>query len=89
MDRVWNKMVCIRAGIENELAIRMDERVLRWFEHVETMDEYRVARMVLVADVSGGWGRSRQRLGWINGMKVALGKRDDGGGDNEPKIGRS
>ena len=33
-----------RAGIERELASRADQRVLRWFGHVERMDEYRMAR---------------------------------------------
>ena len=28
-----------RAGIERELASRADQRVLRWFGHVERMDE--------------------------------------------------
>ena len=32
-----------RAGIEKELASRADQRVLRWFGHVERMDEYRMA----------------------------------------------
>ena len=42
-----------RAGIEGELASRADQRVLRWFGHVERMDDYRMARMVLMAEVSG------------------------------------
>ena len=42
-----------RAGIERELASRADQRVLRWFGHVEIMDEYRMARRVLMAGVSG------------------------------------
>ena len=42
---------------------------------VERMDEYRVARRVLMAEVSGGRVRGRPRLGWMNGMKVALGNR--------------
>ena len=29
---------------------------------------------------SGGWVRGRPRLGWMDGMKVALGNRNDGGG---------
>ena len=33
---------------------RVDQRVLRSFGHVERMDEYHTARMVLMADVSGG-----------------------------------
>ena len=42
-----------RAGIERELASRADQRVLRWFGHVERMDDYRMARRVLMAEVSG------------------------------------
>ena len=38
MDRVRNEEVCRRAGIGRELATRVDQRVLRWFGHVERMD---------------------------------------------------
>ena len=54
MDRVRNEHVCRRAGTERELESRADQRVLRWFGHVERMEEYRVARRVLMAKVSGG-----------------------------------
>ena len=63
------------AGIERELASTADQRVLRWFGHVERMDEYRMARMVLMAEVSEGRIRGRPRLGWMDGAKVALGNR--------------
>ena len=53
MDRVRNEGVRRRAGIEKELASRADQRVLRWFGHVERMDEYRMARRVLMAEVKG------------------------------------
>ena len=75
MDRVRNEEVRIRAGIERELASRADERVLRWFGYVERMDEYRMARRVLMDKVSGGGVRGRPRLGWMNGVKVAFGNR--------------
>ena len=39
------------------------------------MDEYRMTRRVLIAEVSGGRARSRPRLGWMDGVKVALGNR--------------
>ena len=74
MDRVRNDEVRRRAGIERELASRADQRVLRWFWHVERMDEYRMARRVM-AEVSGGWVRGKLRLGWIDGLKVALDNR--------------
>ena len=75
MDRVRNEDVRWKAGIERELASRADQRVLRWFSHVERMDEYRMARRLLMAEVSGGRVRERQRLGWMDGVKVALGNR--------------
>ena len=43
-----------RAGIESELASRTDQRVLRLFVYVKRMDEYRMARRLLMAEVSGG-----------------------------------
>ena len=43
-----------------------------WFGQVERMDEYRMARRVLMTNVSRGrvWGRPR--LGWMDGVKVDL-----------------
>ena len=63
-----------RAGIEKELVSRANQRVLKWFGYVERMDEYRMARRVSMADVSGGRVRGRPRLGWMDGVK-ALGIR--------------
>ena len=39
------------------------------------MDEYRVARRLLMVEVNGGrvWGRPR--LVWMDGVKMALGSR--------------
>ena len=39
------------------------------------MDEYRMARRVLMAKVSGGRVRGKPRLGLMDGVKVALGNR--------------
>ena len=75
MDRVGNEEVRRRAGIGMELASRADQRVLRWFGHVERMDDYCMAKRVLMAEVSGGRVRGRSRLGWMDGVKVALGNR--------------
>ena len=68
MNRVRNEEVRRRAGIEMELASRADQRVLRWFVHVERMDDYRMDRRVLMAEVSGGRVRGRPRLGWMDGV---------------------
>ena len=44
------------------------------------MDEYRMDRRVLMAEISGGRVRVRPRLGWMDGVKVALGNRGMTGG---------
>ena len=72
---VRNEEVRRRARLERELASRADQRVLRWFGHVERIYGYRMARRVLMAEVSGGRVRGRPRLGWMDGAKVALGNR--------------
>ena len=75
MDRVSNEEVRRRAGTEMEVASRADQSVLKMFGHVERMDEYRMARRVLMAEVSGGRVRESPRLGWRDGVKVALDNR--------------
>ena len=38
LDRVRNEVVRARTGVRRELAARVDMNVLRWFSHVERMD---------------------------------------------------
>ena len=38
VDRVRNEEVRIRTGVRRELAARIDMNVLRWFGHVDRMD---------------------------------------------------
>ena len=73
MESVRNEEVRRRAGIERELASRVDQRALRCCRHVWRMDEYRVARRVSTAEVRGGEVRgrrwrlrdnTRERNGW-------------------------
>ena len=61
-----------RALIERELASRSDQTVLRRFFHVARMDVYHIAILVLMEEVSLGRIRGRQRLGSMDGVKVAL-----------------
>ena len=42
---------------------------------MERMDEYRMTRRVLMAEVSGGRIRGRTMLGWMDGVKVSLGDK--------------
>ena len=67
MDIVGNEEVRRRAGIEREIASRANQRLLRWFGHVERMDEYRLVRKVLRPKSVEEWIRGRPRLGWMDG----------------------
>ena len=42
---------------------------------MERTDEYRMARRLFMVDVGGRRVLVRQRLGWMKGVKVALGSR--------------
>ena len=75
MDGVRNEEVRRRDIIERELASRADQRVLRWFVHMERMDEHRMARRVLMAVVSGGRVRGRPRLGWMDRVIIIIIKK--------------
>lgn len=52
-------------GMERALTSTVDQRVLRRFRHVETIDEQRMAIIVLRLTVSGKRLRSRQRFGFM------------------------
>ena len=43
LDRVRNEVMRARTGVRRELAARVDMNVLRWFGHVERMDNERLA----------------------------------------------
>ena len=76
MDRVKNEEVHRRAGIENELASRADQRILRWLGHVERMDEYPpYGQKGIDGRSQWGTGPRETELGWMDGVKVALGNR--------------
>ena len=76
-DRLRNTQVRDRTGVNKELAERVDKNVLRWFGHVERMDDGRLLKRVVNARVNGRGARGRPRLGWMDGVKKALGNRMD------------
>ena len=49
--------------MEGQLSGRVDQCVVRWFGHVERMDEERRAKKVMIFDVEGNSCRGRPRLG--------------------------
>ena len=66
---IWvrNEVVRARTGVRRELAARVDVNVLRWFGHVERMDNERLLKKVMNAKVDGRNARGRPRFGWMDG----------------------
>ena len=55
--------------------VLMDKNVLRWFGHVERMDNERMLKKVMNAKVDWRSARGRPRFGWMDGVKRALNDR--------------
>ncbi len=75
MDRVRNEEVRRRTGIVKEFAERAEQRVLRWFGHVERMEEERLVKRVIRSNVRDVRPRGRPQMGWLDSVKRALGAR--------------
>ncbi len=67
MDRLRNEEVRRRTNVTKELAERVDMQVLRWFGHMERMDDGRMTKTVMKAGVNGRGARGRPRYGWMDG----------------------
>ena len=53
----------------------MDQSTLRWFGHVERMEDDRLAKKVHESEMQGPRCRGRPRKGWMDGVKEVLTKR--------------
>ena len=69
LDRVRNEVVRARTGVRRELVPRVDMNVLRWFGHVERMDNERLLKKVMNAKVDGRSARG------MDGIKRVLNDR--------------
>ena len=49
--------------------------VLRWFGHLERMNNERLLKKVMNANVDGRSAKGRPRFGWMDGVKRALNDR--------------
>ena len=75
LDKVRNEVVRARTGVRRELAARVDMNVLRWFGHVERMDNERLLKKVMNAKADGRSAKGRPRFRWMDGVKRALNDR--------------
>jgi hypothetical protein len=53
-DRVRNEAIREECGVKEDVVTKIEKNMLRWFGHVERMDERRLTKEIYEADV-GGW----------------------------------
>ncbi len=69
MDQVRNDEVQRRTGVVKELAERAKQGVVRWFGHVERMEEECLVKKITRSDRRGVRSRGRPRTGWLDSVK--------------------
>jgi (2Fe-2S) ferredoxin len=73
MNRVRNEDVRSRCGSEVSIGERMDRNVLRWYGHVDRMEEERIVKRVYSAKVEGGRARrGRPEIRSMDGVGASV-----------------
>lgn len=72
MDRVRIEEVKRITGVVRDLAGRAKQCVLRWFGHVERMEDDRSVKNIVRSNGRGRNLRGRPRKGWIDSVKEAV-----------------
>ena len=75
LDRVRDEVVRARTVVRKKLTTRVDMNALRWFGHVERMDNDQLLKKEMNVKVDVRSARGRPRFGWMNGVKRALNDR--------------
>ncbi|CAK1600810.1 unnamed protein product [Parnassius mnemosyne] len=65
-DRVRNCLIREECGLQDDVVTRIKKGMLRWFGHVERMNEERVTKQIYVAEVNGIVGKGRPRRKFID-----------------------
>ena len=65
MDKVSNGQISQLCGVTNGVDEKIDEGVLRWLDHVERIENDRIAKRVYIGDCAGSSSVGRPRKKWI------------------------
>ena len=65
-DRVRNSVIREKCGLKESIVTRVEKGMLRWFGHVERMDEARICKQIYKGSVLGQVGRGRPRRTYID-----------------------
>jgi hypothetical protein len=71
-DRTRNERVREMCGRKCSIVERMKVNKLRWFGHMERMNDERMTKIIYREERMGERRRSRPRIGWMKGIKNIL-----------------
>jgi hypothetical protein len=65
-DRVRNEVIGKECGVKQALVTKIEKNMLRWFGHVERVDERRMTKGIYEAVLSGKAVRGRPRRTFLD-----------------------
>ena len=75
-DRVRNDWVLEQCAIKDSVVDRMGRATLRWFSHIERINEERLTRRIYVGNVEGKKIRGRPRKQWLQHVDDVMKERE-------------
>ncbi|KAM3959351.1 LOW QUALITY PROTEIN: uncharacterized protein ACR2FA_006652 [Aphomia sociella] len=71
-DRVRNNVIRDVSGLKEGLVTRIEKGMLRWFGHVERMNDKRLCKRIYTAEVTGRVCRERPRRAYVDQVSDIL-----------------